>query len=152
MRVLRGICGPKELERNASFEKIGSSANTPYQIIYLSIYLPIYSCCSNLEHRASVKRFVSLQFLNLRHSLGLLGRVISPTEGRYLHRTTKTQNKRRQTSMTWGGGIWTHDPSVRAGENISCLRPRGHCDWLTKYQSDQIKKYGMGETCNICRE
>jgi hypothetical protein len=22
-----------------------------------------------------------------------------------------------------------HDPSVRAGEDISCLRPRGHCDW-----------------------
>jgi hypothetical protein len=26
-----------------------------------------YSCCSRLEHRASLKRFVSHQFLNLRH-------------------------------------------------------------------------------------
>jgi hypothetical protein len=36
--------------------------------IYLSIYLSIYfySCYSHLEHRASVKRLVSLQFLNLR--------------------------------------------------------------------------------------
>jgi hypothetical protein len=24
--------------------------------------------------------------------------------------------------------IRTHDPSVRAAEDISCLRPRGHCD------------------------
>jgi hypothetical protein len=32
----------------------------------------VYSCCSHLEHRASMKRFVSLQFLNLRHSVGLL--------------------------------------------------------------------------------
>jgi hypothetical protein len=26
-------------------------------------------------------------------------------------------------------GIRTHDPSVRASEDSSCLRPRGHCDW-----------------------
>jgi hypothetical protein len=25
-------------------------------------------------------------------------------------------------------GIRTHDPSVRASEDTSCLRPRGHCD------------------------
>jgi hypothetical protein len=57
----------------------------------------VYSCCSYLEHRASVKRFVSLQFLNLRHPVGLLGRVISPSQGRYL---TQTQNKYKQTSMS----------------------------------------------------
>jgi hypothetical protein len=39
---------------------------------------------------ASVKRFVSLQFLNLGHSVGLLGRGTSPSQGRYL---TQTQNK-----------------------------------------------------------
>jgi hypothetical protein len=43
-----------------------------------------------------VKRFVSLQFLNLRQSVGLLGRGISPWQGRYL---TQTQNKYTQTSM-----------------------------------------------------
>jgi hypothetical protein len=32
----------------------------------------VYSCCSHLEHGASVKRIVSLQSLNLRHSLELL--------------------------------------------------------------------------------
>jgi hypothetical protein len=56
-----------------------------------------YSCCSHLEHRASGKRFVSLQFLNLRHSVGLLGRGISPSQGRYL---TQTQNERTQTSVS----------------------------------------------------
>jgi hypothetical protein len=25
-------------------------------------------------------------------------------------------------------GIWTHDPSFRASEDHSCLRPCGHCD------------------------
>jgi hypothetical protein len=56
----------------------------------------VHSCCSHLEHRASVKRFVSLQFLNLRHSVGILGRVISPSQGCYL---TQTQNKHKQTFM-----------------------------------------------------
>jgi hypothetical protein len=60
--------------------------------IHASIHPPIHPCCSHLEHRASVKRFVSLQFLNLRQSVGLLRRGISPTQGRYLH-------KHRQTSM-----------------------------------------------------
>jgi hypothetical protein len=68
---------------------------------YLSI--SVYSCCSHLEHRASLKRFVSFQFLNLRQSVGLLGRGIIPTQGLYLHRTTQTQNKRRQISMPWVG-------------------------------------------------
>jgi hypothetical protein len=54
------------------------------------------SYCSHLKHRASVKRFVSLHFLNLRTPVGLLGRRISPSQGRCLHRTTQTQNKRRQ--------------------------------------------------------
>jgi hypothetical protein len=44
----------------------------------------------------SEKWFVSLQFLILRHSVGLLGRVISPSQGRYL---IQTHNKHKQTSM-----------------------------------------------------
>jgi hypothetical protein len=50
----------------------------------------LYSHCSQLEHRASVTRFVSLQFLNLRQSVRLLGRGISTSEGRYMDRTTQT--------------------------------------------------------------
>jgi hypothetical protein len=56
----------------------------------------VYSCCSHLEPRASVKRFVSLQFLNLRQSVRPLGQVISQSQGRYL---TQTQKKHRQTSI-----------------------------------------------------
>jgi hypothetical protein len=48
-----------------------------------------------------VKRFVSLQLLNLRQSLGLLGRGISMSQGLAL------------------SGIPTHDPSVRAGAAIA---------------------------------
>jgi hypothetical protein len=42
------------------------------------------------------------------------------------HRSTQTQNK-RHTDILASSGIRTHDPSVRASEDGSCLRPRGHC-------------------------
>jgi hypothetical protein len=45
-----------------------------------------------------VKRFVSLQFLNLRESVGLLGRTITPSQGRYL---TQTHNKHRYPCLEW---------------------------------------------------
>jgi hypothetical protein len=61
-----------------------------------------------------------LQFRNhILETVGLLGRVISPSQCRYLH---AGQHKH--------SGIRTHDPSVRASENSSCLRPREYCDLL----------------------
>jgi hypothetical protein len=95
-----------------------------YLSIYLSIYL--YPCCPHLEHRASVKCFVSLQYLNLRVSVGLLERGISPSQCCYLRRIIQTHNKR--TGIHALSRIWTHDPRVRAAEDISCLRPRDYCD------------------------
>jgi hypothetical protein len=44
-------------------------------------------------------------------------------------RTTQTQYKRIHTPNTHAlSPIRTHDPSVRASEDISCHRPRGYCD------------------------
>jgi hypothetical protein len=44
------------------------------------------------------------------------------------HRTTQTQNRRTHTDIDALNGIRTHDPTFRASEGNSCLRPRGHCD------------------------
>jgi hypothetical protein len=45
------------------------------------------------------------------------------------HRTTQTQNKRLHPPNIHALiGIRAHDPSVRANEDSSCLRPRGYCD------------------------
>jgi hypothetical protein len=45
------------------------------------------------------------------------------------HRTTQTQHKRIRTPNTHAfSGIPSHDPSVQASEDSSCLRPRGYCD------------------------
>jgi hypothetical protein len=37
----------------------------------------------------------------------------------------RTQNTHKHPYLS---GIRNHDPSVGAGEDSSCLRPRGHCD------------------------
>jgi hypothetical protein len=81
---------------------------------------------SHLEHRASVKGFVSLQFLNLRQSVGIM----------------------RRDALN---EIRTHDPSVRPAEDIPCLRPRGHCarpsnvTRVTESNGLGRRGYAMGE-------
>jgi hypothetical protein len=56
-----------------------------------AVYIWLYNPCLDLG------RFFS--FLIYTQSVGLLERGISPSQGRYLHRTTQTQNKRTQTPI-----------------------------------------------------
>jgi hypothetical protein len=60
--------------------------------------------------------------------VGLLGQVISPSQGRYLNTEQHKHRVNAYTDIHALSGIRTHDPSIRASEAISCLRPRGHCD------------------------
>jgi hypothetical protein len=71
-----------------------------------------------------------MQFRNhFSHAVGHLGRVISPSQGRYLNKGQHKQNKHINTPNIHAlSGIRTHDPSVQANEDSSCLRPRGYCD------------------------
>jgi hypothetical protein len=65
-------------------------------------------------------------FLIYTQSVGLLERGISLSQGLYLH--TKHKHKHRinpHTHIPVSSGIRTHDPSVRASEDVSCLGPRG---------------------------
>jgi hypothetical protein len=57
---------------------------------------------------------------------------ISPSQGLYLHK----QNK--HTNIHASSGIRAHDPSVRAGEDCSCLIPRGHCHRQCHFQIGKI--------------
>jgi hypothetical protein len=87
-------------------------------LLPLSLSLSLFPVAPNLEHRASVKRFVSLQFLNPK----TVGRA--PWMGdQPIARPLPIQT---QTNIYALSGIRTQDPSIRAGEDSSCLRPRGH--------------------------
>jgi hypothetical protein len=55
-------------------------------------------------------------FLIPRQSIGLPGCGISPSQGRYLY---------KHPCLEWDSNP---RPSVRVGEDSSCLRPSGHCD------------------------
>jgi hypothetical protein len=54
--------------------------------------------------RLTYNRFLEL----FRHMVGLLGQVISPSQGLYLHRTT--QHRMTRTNIHALSGIRTHDP------------------------------------------
>jgi hypothetical protein len=72
-----------------------------------------------------------LQFRNLfTHMVQLLGRGISPSQGRYLHTGQHKHRINAHTDIRALNGIRTHDPSIQASEDSSCRGPRGHCDRL----------------------
>jgi hypothetical protein len=49
-----------------------------------------------------------------RHLAGLLGQVISPSQGLYLHRTA--QNRKMRTKIHALSGIQTHDSSIQVAK------------------------------------
>jgi hypothetical protein len=67
-------------------------------------------------------------FIFFTQTVRLLGRMISPSQGRYLHTGQHKHIINSHTDIHALSGIRTHDPNVRASEYSSCLRPRDHCD------------------------
>jgi hypothetical protein len=59
-----------------------------------------------------------------RGSIGFLGWLISPV-ARPLPTQENTHKGETLTDFHASSGIRTHDASVLAGEDISCLKPRG---------------------------
>jgi hypothetical protein len=80
------------------------STNPPtHPSIHLSIYLSrCLSACLPVclwFYSPLLDLGLFFSFLICKHSVGLLWRGISPSQGRYLHRTVQTQNKRIHTSI-----------------------------------------------------
>jgi hypothetical protein len=109
-----------------------SKKSTYLMSVCLSIYLSIHSATYLPTYLfMALESFVGpwpfFQVLNLfTHSVGLLGRGTSPSQDRYLN-TGQHKHRikaHRHSYLKWNR---THEPSVWAGEDGSCLRPRGHC-------------------------
>jgi hypothetical protein len=84
---------------------------------YLSVYLPMALQSLLLD----LGLFFSLLIL---YTAGRTPR----TEDQPVARPLPTHRINAHTDIHALSGILTHDPSVRASEDSSCLRPRGHCD------------------------
>jgi hypothetical protein len=65
-------------------------------------------------------------------TVGLLRRVISPSQGHYLHAGQHKYRINANTDIHALSGIRTHDSSVWASEDSSCLRPRCYRDRYSK--------------------
>jgi hypothetical protein len=105
---------------------------------------PSFPVASTLEHRASFKLSISLQFLNPK----TVGRI--PWTGdQPIAKPLPTQT---QTNIHALSGIRTHDPRVREGEESSCLGSRGHCDRLKqrtgacKYDHERLEPFTCRRT------
>jgi hypothetical protein len=82
--------------------------------------------------RRSIYRYSSLA----NHiALYLVGRTPCTVGDETFARTLSTH---RHPSLEWD---WTHDPSILAGEDRSCLRQRGHCAYVTTNGYDISSKH-----------
>jgi hypothetical protein len=71
--------------------------------------------------RLTYRRFFEL----FRQMVGLLGRVISPSQGLYLHRTTQHRKTRdKHPCLEWDSNPQSQQPTGQGPR----LRPHGHCD------------------------
>jgi hypothetical protein len=96
------------------------SSVRPSLSIYLSLYLWLYSTCGT---------WPLFQFLNL-YTVGRTPWTGDQRVARPLPTQITTQTPIKRTDIHASSEIRTYDPSARAGEDGSYLRPRGHCDRL----------------------
>jgi hypothetical protein len=74
------------------------------------IYIVNFFFPVDLQSLKDLGRLTYRRFLELfGHMVGLFGRVISPSQGLYLHRTT--QHRKTRTNIHALSGIRTHDPN-----------------------------------------
>jgi hypothetical protein len=101
-------------------------------VMYLSIYYG--SAVLSLD----LFRFFSFLIL---YTAGLLGRGISPPQGRYLHTEQHKHriNAHKHPCLERDSNLL---PSIRPSEDSSCLNPSGHCDRL--YDVLQIEIWILG--------
>jgi hypothetical protein len=131
-RMLRRIFWP---ERDYKIGDVRKSHNEEPRYLYISLIHSFINGYTALCWVLPLSHNVSFVIF-LTQTVGLLGRVISPSQGRYLNKGQHkhTINGHNIHSLS---GIRTHDPSVRASEVRSCFRPPGHCDrqhvHFTKY-------------------
>jgi hypothetical protein len=88
-------------------------------------HIPIYVSINGSTALVDLGRFFSL--LIYTQSIGLLGRGISPSQGRYLH---TEQHKNRVNPHRHSCFDWDSNPQSQCSRKRrrSCLRPSDHCD------------------------
>jgi hypothetical protein len=93
-----------------------------------------------LQSLKALGRLTYRKFLELfRHMIGLLGRVISPSQGLYLHRTT--QHRKTLTNIHALSGIRNHDPNNQPAKTDASDRTATVTGSLKPYSFEISFKY-----------
>jgi hypothetical protein len=120
--------------------------------VYTGHLLLIFSVALQSLVGLTYRRFLEL----FRHMVGLLRRVISPSQGLYLRRTT--QHRKMRTNIHALSGIRTHDPSNQPAKTHASDRTAivtGSCCWLVNEMCEArtggTSRSDGGATRNSCR-
>jgi hypothetical protein len=113
---------PRILSRMQSRKPFTQILKSIYLSFCLSIYLSIYLWLYSPYGPWPLFQFSDLYTIGRTPCTG-----ISPWQVRYLH-TEQQEHRINHTDIHALIGIRTHDLSVRAREDGSCLRPRDRCD------------------------
>jgi hypothetical protein len=108
-----------------NFHQVYHKANGKRQRRYYPVFLAFFFFYNDSSARSGPRPLIQFR-IHFSYKVVLLVRVISPSQGRYLN---TGQHKHRINKHTHAS-VWipTHNPSIRASEDSSCLRPRGYCD------------------------
>jgi hypothetical protein len=121
-------------------------------LISLYSYTHIFIHHSSVALQPFVGSWLLLQFHNFfTQTVGLLGWVISPSQGHYLHTGEHKHRINAYTDIHALSGIRTHDPSVRASEDSLCLRSCGHRDRHTHIPAFKFTNQDSGIVTDIIR-
>jgi uncharacterized membrane protein (DUF485 family) len=103
---------------------------TPTKTLYIYIHSFIHSFVHQWLSSPLLGPDIFFSFIIFfTQTVGLLGRVISPSQGLYLH-TGQHNHRKMHTDIHALSGIRTHDPTIRASEDSSRIRSRDLFDRL----------------------
>jgi hypothetical protein len=115
--------------------------HSTYVVYNFFQYIHFIHSSMSLEHFTGPGLFFS--FVNsFTQTVWLPGRVISPSQGRYLHALQHKHRINLFTDIHALRGIETHYPSIRASEDSSWIRSCGNFDrqvfWVLSFFTEKI--------------
>jgi hypothetical protein len=121
-------CRPVPITKK-QFEPNGQTIWRLPEIIWTTteIYIVTRATCRFYSPLLGLSLFVS-SVIFLTQTVGFLRRVISPSQGRYLHTGRHKHRINAHTDTHAFSGIRTHEHRIRGSEVSSYLTPRDHCD------------------------
>jgi hypothetical protein len=121
-----------------------------YRHLYIVLMHPVQSFIHQWLYSPLLGPGLFCFVLFSTQTVGLLGRVISPSQGRYVHTGQHKHRINAHADIHALSGIQTHTPSVRASEDSSCVRPHGHCDRQAScYINVNTSTYIFPSQCSI---